>query len=409
MTTDIIELQNIIDNNDYDKLENIITNNPNINGDLFYKQSYKTTPMDALARSVYKRSYECFDLLLSIKNISVNKAFNIALDYYINAPNVKNLYFFERLLLKNVIIVPRHIIRAKNNIELFNSLFNKMEKTVDNIHILLCDIINDMDKFTYLFNYVKNNYPNSVAEITNGVLIEAIENDKIDIIIFLKSMDINIYSITHMGIQIPSLFYLYSEFSCRYSRSTFDLLIKYYKLLSPDELRNIPNISNIIYLMKENPHNNNIFDELMNILDLLINVINFDNLLISIFNYIINNCDKHIILNLFILYYILYNKKINIESFIFMTDETIAKYIVLLNKFDIKAFRNNYTFQNLKKILINLCYILEHFDISILSLFDGIFSTLFTIHDNKNDLSKFNELKLNYICHFNNIIKNKKL
>ena len=382
-------LINMIDNNDYEKLENFINNNPYT----FGYNYHSNTRMNTLHRSIFRRSYECFDLLLSINNINLNTGFDLALDYYINAPNVKNLYFLERLLLKNVNITPSHVIMAKNNNSLFDLLFEKIEKTTLNIEEIIIDIINDTNKFTKLFNYVKNSNDLDKDPIINSILEYTIYNDKIDIMLMLKLSNNNIKSLkTKHGEIIPTLFYSYNT----NNKLVFNFLLDYFNTLSNDELQVIPGIQNILYLSTLHLHNFNKI-ELYKILDILLKNIKFDNLLVDIFNYFINNNNTHLFsFNLFPLYYILKNQTINIESFIFINNNIINKYIILLNL--INEQTKKLRIYSLKNTLINICYILENFNINILSLFDGIFKKLFT--DNELDKSLFDYNKEKCICMF---------
>lgn len=236
-------LFNLVTNNDYNKLSEIIDSGKG--NDRFFTMKGKET---LLSKAVLVRAKKCFDLLIdvmpideeykSMLDICYLKAIYNALEYYVAAPNIDNMYYLTKLLEKNITINYYCIYKAINNIDLFIQLFNKFNKNnSDEItKISYAAIMNKRnDVFMFVYNYIENNKPEYITEDFNNRMYEqAIASCDTTTIEFLitKGLDWKVLygfpSIYHVlkSVNIPIFNYIYAK----------------YNGLSNVELNNIPSI-----------------------------------------------------------------------------------------------------------------------------------------------------------------------
>ena len=137
------KLFNIIIGNDYNTLNKLLENNNNININCVNRQN-----QSLIYKAIEVRARECFDILINLDtlNIIYNKSSNInglekALDYCIISNNNSNNHYLNKLLDKNIPIDCNSILKSISNIDIFNKLFNKIEKTENNIYMILLKAI----------------------------------------------------------------------------------------------------------------------------------------------------------------------------------------------------------------------------------------------------------------------------
>lgn len=179
------KLFELVINNNYDDLL-IAIQNKKID---FKAQNRKNNYI--IGTAIEYRSIECFELLINnISNEQISD-FNVyqsgfyqALEYYGNAPNLKNKYFIEKLLNKNIKIDQNNINCLTENIVIFNEfseyiLNNNPEK-------YLWDVQMNLTVYIKIFNYcMDNNLLND--NIIKNIFLSAIKSKKEDIIILIKN------------------------------------------------------------------------------------------------------------------------------------------------------------------------------------------------------------------------------
>ena len=117
--------------NDYIWLENFIQikDNKTINLLNSIKSKYSI-----IHKAIEVRAKECFDILINIPEINIYNCslgcingLDIALDYYITAPNNINKYYVDKLLEKNNIVISAStFIKCINSEYLFLKTFEKL-------------------------------------------------------------------------------------------------------------------------------------------------------------------------------------------------------------------------------------------------------------------------------------------
>lgn len=233
----------LITNNDYNKLSEVIDSNKS--RDRFFTLKARES---LVSKAVLVRSKQCFDLLLNItppeeyKNMEETcylKGLYNALEYYVNAPNMENMYYLTKLLEKDITINYYSIYKAIHNTELFMQLFNKFNKNNINEITNLCNaaIMQKRDTiFKFIYNYFENNNINNIINnnFKNEMYMQAITSNDINIIEFLitKGHDWKVVN------EYPSLYYAFTTKNI----SMFNYIYTKYKVLTKDELNAIPQI-----------------------------------------------------------------------------------------------------------------------------------------------------------------------
>ena len=299
MTT-ITTLLDIVINNDYTRLEEII-NNTNVNS--FHIFCGMKNGYTLLMRAVERRSLECFDLLINIPNYQLlnlcnnDSGLTIVIDYYVNAPNMKNLYYLNAYIDKIKKIEIYNLTKLINYTDLFDQFFNKLECTKTNISILIIRIIkqNNLMALSKIYNYIMSNLELANSDLMNSMIQNAIDDNNLDIIIFLieeKKLHIritfNIYFLDKV-VQCPILYYLFNNKI--QNNIMFQYCLNQFKKLSNEQLNSIENIKNFALLVQNVKNIKSNHEQIMQILSLNINFTDSSKYVVIHFNEIIQ---KHL-------------------------------------------------------------------------------------------------------------------
>ena len=376
------DLFKIISANNYELLEEMIqTNETNIFNCI--KNS-----ISLIYRAIEVRAYECFNILIDIPNLTILKntshyvtGLSIAVTYYMDAPNVSNKYYLDRLLEKNVHITESLLIKCSTNYDIFNRLLNNSIHTKDSI--LYCiknahniDIIN---KIYDWLNKIKPNYYNNTINIfdfNNLVFKMIINTGQICMLYFLK------YTIKNVDWTVidnePSLYYMFKRLGNNYCSDslycnyelTFNWLYQEYLKLSVDELNDIIGIK-LLDFMFFSPHDR--YDLIKQILHLPID-----------FNDAINNISQLIVKS------IIEFKILKIENYLQKIYLCLKFKLIKINPFnklldnqyfineltDTLSYFNKVTIKNSQLInyLKQLKYLFKYFDFPIIQPFENIFN-----------------------------------
>ena len=298
MTT-ITALLDIVINNDYIRLEEII-NNTNAND--FSIFCGKKNGYTLLLRAVERRSLECFDLLINIPNYQLfnmcnnDSGLTMVIDYYVNAPNMKNLYYVNAYIdkIKNIEIY--NLTKLINYTDLFDQFFNKLECNKANISSLLRSISkkNNIMALSKIYNYITANPELANSDLKESMIQDAIDDNNLDIIIFLieeKKLHINItFKIYFLDkvVQCPILYYLNNRIQ---NKTIFQYFLNKFKKLSNEQLNNIENINNFALLVQNVKNVKSNHEQIMQILSLNINFSDSSKYIVIHFNEIIQ---KHL-------------------------------------------------------------------------------------------------------------------
>ncbi len=132
MTT-MTQLFKMVASNDYEGLEKVIQSTSQSKSKTDF--NCVKSGISLLQKAIEVRARECFDLLLEIPNLEIIKkggslcGIQKALEYYSTAPNPSNEYYVNRLLDKNVSIDSYTLISTMDHPQIFNLMFNRIEKT----------------------------------------------------------------------------------------------------------------------------------------------------------------------------------------------------------------------------------------------------------------------------------------
>jgi len=230
-------LFNLVSNNDYIRLEQELISNPNLDINVILSKG------SLLTKSIEKRTKECFDFiidnhkfkLLEYKNEFIQQnhnnfmdssdisdeeieflnndnwysneyyypyitGLNLAIEYYVNAPNPANFYWLNRLIQKNVYFHPSKLLLLIDHQDIFNLVLSK--NNTDGIYLknLLYDITSKSSINTKLFDIFKKLF-NSLEQLKkiesndmyiNHILNGIVQNKNIELIDFMikKGYDI---------------------------------------------------------------------------------------------------------------------------------------------------------------------------------------------------------------------------
>jgi hypothetical protein len=240
------KLFEMVENNNYNDLKQIIVSNPTINLGL------QKSRCSLLYTSVRYRAKECFDILveipsvISFENGHYNSALSVAIEYYINGRNQSNKYYIDRLL-ENKMKAHNVLFRSIKDKNLFLYLYDKVDKT--NIQFL--QIVHKsleegcMDVFECMVDTAIGlnqlgviNGINIVYEILN----EVISKDNTEALDIIMKYNINIKGYS---------FLLYNAITYD-SINTFNYFYNIYSKMSKEDLNNIPNVTNIRSIFPDN-------------------------------------------------------------------------------------------------------------------------------------------------------------
>ena len=114
-------------------------------------------------RAIEVRAQRTFDFLLNLPNLKILQSddcgLSKAIEYYVKAPNVRNMYYVDRLMEKNAKVSSFVVTRAQHDNALFEYMFEKMDKSYESIRSILTNLIssNNMNLVQFIYNYLDNN------------------------------------------------------------------------------------------------------------------------------------------------------------------------------------------------------------------------------------------------------------
>lgn len=281
---------------DYEWIEQLILSKKKVDWNCI---RYK---LSLIYRAIEVRALKTFDLLIGIPEINVYSntsgyinGLTIALKYYMEAPNISNKYYLDRLLQKNIHIDLYTLYESMKNEELFTILFNRINKTENNIRSILSRIIcnDNIDMFKKIYDYIESNdieyYKNYNKDIFNNKIFETVlqnnygskQLNKVPIIDFMIEKGCEWKTINN----IPTLYYIIKQSH----KNLFNYFLLKFKSLSKEELENINDIKNLSYILidtRYNSYNTISLDEIKEILKLPIEFNDISSYIINLFAHI---------------------------------------------------------------------------------------------------------------------------
>lgn len=258
--------------------------------------------LSLIYRAIEVRALKTFDLLMGIPEINVFSntsgyinGISIALKYYMEAPNISNKYYLDRLLQKNIHIDVYTIYESIKNEELFTMLFNRINKTENNIKSILSRIISNdnIDMLKKMYEYIESNdieyYKDHNKNIFNNKIFEIVlqnnygskQLNKVPIIDFMIEKGCEWKTINN----IPTLYYIIKQSH----KNLFNYFLLKLKCLTKEELENINDIKNLSHILIDtrfNSYNTISLDEIKDILKLPIEFNDISSCIINLFAYI---------------------------------------------------------------------------------------------------------------------------
>ena len=367
------DLFKIISANDYELLEEMIQTNQT---SIF---NYVRNGISLIYKAIEVRAYECFNLLIDLPNLTILKelnpnytGLNIAVTYYMDAPNVSNKYYLDRLLSKNVHITQSLLIKSSTNYNIFSRLLNNSIHTKDIILYCIKNAHNMaiINKIYDWLNEIKPNYYNNTINIfdfNNSVFKMIINTGQICMLYFLKD---TIKSVDWKVIDNePSLYYMFKRLGNNYEL-TFNWVYQEYLKLSVDELNDIIGIK-LLDFMFFTPHDRD--DLIKQILNLPIDFNDASkDISILIVHSICQFKERERCKNLQIIYLCLKYKLIKTNPFDKLLDNQyfINELINSLSNFNKVTIKNSQLINYLKQIK----YLFKYFDFPIIEPFENTFN-----------------------------------
>ena len=354
----IIDINNIIIYNDYNKLQHLIDN------DLLTDNKIIKIYDLLLSKSVEYKSTECFDILLNNNNNDINNyilTLYKSIDFYINSNNIQNKYYLHKLLEKNITIDKELLIKASDDLILFKILLYKININNNILLYLLNKFIKDnkLKIINYLYNFNINNNIITNEEICNYILKISIKYNNINTLIYLEKYKYNmIYIIDINNNIIPSLYY-----SVQYITDERKIIYKYLLNLyinysKENNINTINNINSIDFIENHNYLYINQF--IYDIIKIGINISNYDIIIKYYLLKLFSSDNDNIINNIIEIFFILsYNNILNKNDILILENinipnnnynKRIKLYYILLN-YNYNLPKNISTYFN--KIIIN--------------------------------------------------------
>ncbi len=234
-------LFNLVSNNDYIRLEQELISNPNLDINVILSKG------SLLSKAIEKRTKECFDFILDHPNFKLLEykhqqilqnhnnfmdssdmsdeelgylndenwysneyyypyitGLNLAIEYYVNAPNPANFYWLNRLIQKNVYFHPSKLLMLIDHAEIFNLVLSK--NNTDSLYLknILYDITSKssintklLDIFKKLFDSLEqHNNADKKTELNdmyiNHIINGIVQNKNVELIDFMTKKGYNI-------------------------------------------------------------------------------------------------------------------------------------------------------------------------------------------------------------------------
>jgi hypothetical protein len=392
--TDIFK---IISTNNYELLEQLIQTNPNDN--IFNSVRIN---ISLIYKSIEVRAYECFNLLIDLPNLTILKStdtyqsgLHIAVTYYMDAPNVSNKYYLDKLLAKKVYITKSLLTECSSNYDIFCLLFEYFIKTKDDLAYVI-RFTHNMDIINKIYDWLNEtkpeyyNTPINKLEFNNNIFKIIISNGNISMLYFLKNI------IKHVDWKVidnqPSLYYILKSRANNNCNLMFNCLYNEYTKMSIDDCNQIMGIKDLTIIFSQIILNTNLIEQILQL------PIDFNDVSTIIANQIvgsINHFGYHsqheFDNNLQKIYLCLKYKLVKINPFIVMSsnNDFINQLDDPLSYFNKIKIKNQIMINYLKQ----LKYVFNHFEFIITPPFENIFnqeSNEFFVINQKNFIKDFN-------------------
>jgi hypothetical protein len=415
MTT-MTQLFKLVTANNYDVIEILITSNKKIDFNCI------KSGISLITKAIEVRAIQCFDLLLDSDKLTILQSNNsqinglgIAIYYHSIAPNSNNKYFINRLLEKNVYIDIFSICNCMHDSYLFDILFNKIEKTYNNLYRLLNHSMQQMHTTIMykLFNYLNDtlefyNTPEKRYTFNIDIFKSAILANNLLAIEHLYLINTNLLCVNSNG-NMPSLYYTLSRTN---NYIIFNYLFSLYEKLDTIQLNQISSIDTLCSIAYKENMTQLYIKQFLKILSLPIIFNNLDETIVqlyrNIYNCMSNFCNSSYInqsnnIHL-IMYIILKTNQVKVNPYIKLILHELETKRVL----SISRCKNSISgINNTTKLFRRNKYILNHFGFIETNpmveyyklLFDNSDKTIYELEE----IETIKELENNY----NNIINEK--
>ncbi len=245
------QLFKMVASNDYEGLEKVIQSTSQSKSKTDF--NCVKSGISLLQKAIEVRARECFDLLLEIPNLEIIKkggslsGIQKALEYYSTAPNPSNEYYVNRLLEKNVPIDSYTLISTMDHPQIFNLMFNRVEKTESTMQSIIQQSIskNNIMVMESMFNILEEsnfafyNDDAKKASFNNKIFTNTVNySTNINAFNFLINRGCN-WKILYQNTNL--LYHLMNSNNVH----LFNALYPLYESLGPEELNNIIGIKNL--------------------------------------------------------------------------------------------------------------------------------------------------------------------
>lgn len=261
------QLFKIVSSNDYDTLEKLIMSNkkPDFN--------CIKSGTSLISKAIEVRALECFNLLMGLNDLTVLKSNNthingldIALEYYSSAPNPSNKYFLDKLIEHYVSIDCWSLVKCMDDKILFELMFNRLDKTYNNMNNLICSaikknevtIMNKLYDYLYLSNPQYYSTPETKNTFNDCILKSAIQSNNIIAIEYLETLGHNIMSVNNnSSMKMPSLYYAYISNT---DTNAFNFIFSRMEKMDKNALSEIPSITKLSSFTCSPLYNYNVYN-----------------------------------------------------------------------------------------------------------------------------------------------------
>ena len=244
LMTTMTQLFKIVTSNDYEALKKIIQSKSKADFNCVKSRQ------SLLQKAIEVRAKECFDLLIEIPNLEIIKKGGMlsgiqkALEYYIAAPNPVNEYYVNVLLEKNITIESYTIISTMDHPQIFNLMFNQVEKTENIMHSIIEASIrkNNINMMYSMFSILDG----SNIGFYNDPTRKAIFNDRIFSCAICHSNNDAFNFLINRGYNWKEPYALLYYLMNHNTLHIFNAVYHLYESLSIEELNQITHIKNLV-------------------------------------------------------------------------------------------------------------------------------------------------------------------
>jgi hypothetical protein len=248
------QLYNLVICNDYEQLSKIIQSGEKVD----WKCSKSNSKKSLITVAIEHRSRECFDLLMTTHEISIDPTINglkKAVEYNVQAQNPSNTHYLTTLLSKNIVVDVSVVIDTICNPIIFDILFERVDKTDINITNIIkhCISTQNFEVVNKMYDYLDTVQPYFYESDINKkrfntfLLKTVIDSNKYQFVDFFVKKNANWQIVKTIGQpNIPTLYYIMTNVRYYYNNQIiFDYLYALYQSLDPDVLNIIPGIKTL--------------------------------------------------------------------------------------------------------------------------------------------------------------------